>query len=132
MCFRCCRTHQGMCSDGKICCIKFGKEGHFIKKFPKNRHGRRNPGNRAQSLAVIPLDKGSPRETTPDTGRGTTCLYGKVTKRKELSRCCHRYDQSMCFLCLCLLRPRSKFIFCNSFMIFSDCFRELLIFQILT
>jgi len=81
-CARCGRTHLGKCRDGQSGCFKCGQEGHFMKEGPKNRQGKGNQGNRAQSSSVAPLDRAAPREATSGTGGGANPLYA-ITSRQE-------------------------------------------------
>ncbi|XP_004252414.1 uncharacterized protein [Solanum lycopersicum] len=64
---------------------KCGQEGNFMKECPKNKQGGRNPGNRAQSSPVAPLDKVAPRGATCSIGEGANHLYAIifVAKRKR-------------------------------------------------
>ena len=45
----CGRTHPSRCRDGPKSCFKCSKEGHFMRKCPKNKQGGGNLGNRDQS-----------------------------------------------------------------------------------
>ncbi|KAG5598919.1 hypothetical protein H5410_030289, partial [Solanum commersonii] len=44
-----------VCGDGSTIYYKCGQDGHFMKKYPKNRQGGGNRGNRAQSSLVAEL-----------------------------------------------------------------------------
>ncbi|XP_049364497.1 uncharacterized protein LOC125829297 [Solanum verrucosum] len=56
-CAMCCRTHSGVCLDGSTGCFKCGKNGYFMKEFPKW-------GNTAQSSPVAPPDRVAPGGAT--------------------------------------------------------------------
>ncbi|KAH0654435.1 hypothetical protein KY290_032963 [Solanum tuberosum] len=68
-CARCGRTHPGKCRDSSTGCFKCGKEGYFMKEYPKNRQ-------------VAPPDRAAPRRDTSGTGGGANQLY-VITGRQE-------------------------------------------------
>ena len=78
----CGRTHPGKCYDGQKSYFKYGKEGHFLKEYPKNKQGSGNLGNRAQYSLVSPADGAAPRGITFGNGIWENRLYA-ITSRQE-------------------------------------------------
>ncbi|XP_015072553.1 uncharacterized protein LOC107016664 [Solanum pennellii] len=62
-------------SQPKAGCFKSGQEGHFIREFPNNKQGGENPGNKAQSLSVVPPSRDAHRGAASGTDRGANRLY---------------------------------------------------------
>ncbi|WMV42012.1 hypothetical protein MTR67_035397 [Solanum verrucosum] len=63
------------CCDGSTGCFKYGQNGHFMRKLPKNRQGRCNGGNKAQSSSMALPDRDALTGSTSRTGKGANCLY---------------------------------------------------------
>lgn len=71
-CARCGRKHQGKCCDGKTCCFKCGKKGHFMRECPQILQSH---GNKAQPSLVAPQDRVATQGAASGTRGETNRLY---------------------------------------------------------
>ncbi|XP_015060222.1 uncharacterized protein LOC107006097 [Solanum pennellii] len=80
---RCGRNHTGKCRDGQSGCLKCTQKGYCMKECPKNKQGGGNPGNKAQSSSVAPLDMAAPRGATSGTGGRANCFYAITSPQEQ-------------------------------------------------
>lgn len=89
--------------------------GTRFTSCPKNMKGNGNLGNRAQCSSVVPPERPAPRGAISCTGGGENFLYTITSRHKQenFPDVVTSIIKVFVFLCLCIARPRSKFIFCK-------------------